>query len=167
MEKEMAISYLKSAMKAELDGINIYQTAAEKTTDQEVKTWFIERANEEKQHFNYLLQYFNEINDKPGMDMEELKIELKDEPQSIMFSPNFLKRVGEKQILFSAISTSVLLEKNAIDFYTKCAELINTTALHKLFVYLAEWEKKHYEVLLEIQKESETFYWEQNQFSPF
>jgi rubrerythrin len=78
-----------------------------------------------------------------------------------------VRRIGEDQALFSAISTALLLEKDAIDHYRKCEQETDILTLKSFFRLLTQWEMKHYEELAEIQKASERYYWEANNFEPF
>ena len=82
-------------------------------------------------------------------------------------SDSFLRRIGEDQYLFSAISTALLLEKDAIDHYRKSSKETDTLTLKSFFDILVTWEQKHYDDLLQIQKDSEGYYWDKNQFQPF
>lgn len=164
--KENLLASLKKAMQGEMDSVTLYKNAAAHSADPEVKDFFIARGEEEKHHYNYLLKYYQEIsNDMQPSDMSgELKA-FKD--MNPIFSGNFLKRIGEDQYLFSAISTALLLEKDAIDHYRKCSEETDNLTLKSFYNLLVTWEQVHYDDLLVIQKESETYYWELNNFEPF
>ncbi|HRY83756.1 MAG TPA: ferritin family protein [Candidatus Cloacimonadota bacterium] len=164
--KENLLASLKKAMQGEMDSVTLYKNAAAHSADREVKDFFTARGEEEKRHFNYLLKYYQEISsdllpsDMPG----ELKAFQDMNP---IFSGSFLKRIGEDQYLFSAISTALLLEKDAIVHYRKCAEETDNLTLQSFYNLLISWEQVHYDDLLSIQKEAESYYWEINQFEPF
>jgi rubrerythrin len=151
-------------MQGEKDSVTLYQNAAQHADSSEVKEFFTQRAEEEKQHYNYLVQYHNEITD----DLEINNLELNaTEAFHPIISDEFLQRIGQNQVLFSAISTAVLLEKDAISHYQMCAETAPNVTLKAFFKVLTEWEISHYEECLQIQKDSETYYWQLNQFEPF
>ena len=164
--KENLLASLKKAMQGEMDSVTLYNNAAAHSADGEVKEFFSSRGEEEKRHYNYLLKYYQEISsDQQPSDMSgELKA-FKD--LNPIFSGSFLKRIGEDQYLFSAISTALLLEKDAIDHYRKCSEETDNITLQSFYNLLVTWEQVHYDDLLVIQKESETYYWELNNFEPF
>ncbi len=168
MSKEQLLLEIKKGMKAEMDSVIIYQKALDDADDQEVKDFFSERIEEEKKHYNYLLNYYNAVD--AGREMvdftEGLEVETTEDRESI-FSDNFLKRIGEKQTLFSAISTSVLLEKEAMQFYKNLAQDVDDVELKSFFNKMGHWETEHYLDVLHIQKEAERHYWEINQFEPF
>jgi rubrerythrin len=162
--KDVLVNAVKGGMKAEMDAVTLYTNAAEKSNDSEVKKFFFDRAEEEKKHYNFLLSFYEALD---GMgDMSEIKI--KDPAISPAISESFVKRISEDQFLFSAISTAVLLEKNGIDYYRKCVEDTKSIqALSDFFHVLVDWEKKHYDELLKIQKDAEEIYWRFNRFEPF
>jgi len=163
--KEDLLRSIKKAMQGEMDSVTLYQSAAEHAKDPEVKEFFHRRREEERAHYNYLLQYYQEIsNDLQPSDLSrELNAQ---KPMNPIISDAFLKRIGEDQFLFSAISTALLLEKDAIEHYRQCGETDNLT-LKSFYGILEKWEMKHYEDLLKIQKDAEEYYWRINQFEPF
>ncbi|MCB5230282.1 MAG: ferritin family protein [Candidatus Cloacimonas sp.] len=165
MKKEQLLEAIKKAMRAELDSVNLYQSALNASDDQEVKDFFQERVDEEKRHYNYLLNYYKEIeSDKKLTDLGDIFSEPEAET---IFSEGFLRRIGEKQVLFSAISTAVLLEKEALQHYKNLAQDTDEQELKDFFSHMGSWETQHYMDVLKIQQEAEKFYWEINDFEPF
>lgn len=164
--KEELLALLKKAMQGEMDSITLYQDAADHSTDEEVKGFFIERRDEEKQHYNFLLTHYKQLSE--GEELVDFKGEFDalGERHPII-SDEFMKRIGEDQYLFSAISTALLLEKNAIDHYRESANMTKSNTLGKFFAFMEEWEKRHYDDLVEVQKQAEGFYWDTNKFEPF
>ncbi len=164
--KEHLINSIKKAMQGEMDSVSLYQNAADKSSDHEVKSFFVERREEERRHYNYLLDYYQQLtNDLQPADLSD-KLAAENLEKSI-FSDSFIRRIGEDQALFSAISTALLLEKDAIDHYRKCETETDILTLKSFFAMLAKWEMKHYEELVDIQKDAERYYWEANSFEPF
>ncbi len=164
--KEQLLDSLKKAMKGEMDSVTLYTSAANHSHDPEVKEFFMHRREEERQHYNYLLQYYQEISNdlQPSELLDRMPAQI---GGNQMFSADFLKRIGEDQILFSAISTALLLEKDAIEHYRKAMQETDILTLKSFYELLIKWESKHYDDLLQVQKESEEYYWRINQFEPF
>jgi rubrerythrin len=160
------INSIKKAMQGEMDSINLYQNAADHSSDHEVKEFFLSRREEESQHYNYLLDYYQQLSSdlQPADISSEL---LKENLEKSIFSDSFVKRIGEDQALFSAISTALLLEKDAIDHYRKCEEQTDIMSLKSFFGILVKWEMKHYDELVQIQQDAERYYWQENRFEPF
>ncbi len=168
MEKKKILDALKKGMKGEMDSINLYQQAADNAEEGgEVEDFFEERIDEEKTHYNYLLKYYKAIkNDKSIKDISK-EFPSVEEEKSPIISDEFYKRIGEKQYLFSAISTAALLELESIKHYEKWASLSEEKELKDFYQKLADWERQHYEDVLEIEKEAEKEYWIKNRFTPF
>lgn len=89
MNNKEILTALKNAMRGEMDSINIYQNALANSKDAEVISFFNVMVEEERRHYNYLLEYYKTIiNDK------QLKtIDTKD-TENMIFSDNFLMRIG-------------------------------------------------------------------------
>ena len=162
MKKNEILSDLKNAMRGELDSINIYQNALANSNDEEVKRFFNNMVEEEQRHYNYLLEYYQFITNE-----EELKLIDTKDTKNMIFSDNFIQRIGSNQMLFSAISVATLLEKNAFEFYQSSAEQTDDKVLKKFFEKMVTWEKQHYDDLLKIADEAENTYWQKNRFEPF
>jgi rubrerythrin len=164
--KEQLLSSLKKAMQGEMDSVTLYQNAANHSSDPEVKEFFQSRREEERLHYNYLLQYYQEIsNDLQPSDLSDsIGNDWYNHP---MISAAFLKRIGEDQVLFSAISTALLLEKDAIEHYRNSMNETDNLTLKSFYELMIRWESKHYDDLLAVQKEAEEYYWQKNQFEPF
>jgi rubrerythrin len=164
--KEQLLVSLKKAMQGEMDSVTLYESAAKHAADNEVKDFFLSRKEEERLHYNYLLQYYQEIsNDLQPSDLSKTINEAFGD--HALISQSFMRRIGEDQVLFSAISTALLLEKDAIEHYRKSLEQTDNLTLKGFYELMIRWESKHYDDLLVVQKEAEQYYWQINQFEPF
>jgi rubrerythrin len=164
MKKQM-IDALMEGIKGELDGISIYEAAAERS-EGEVKAFFLERSAEEKAHYNWLVGYYQKLLKADANHEDLLPGKLPDKPNPII-SAEFLDRIGSDKFLSAAISSSILLEYNAIKHYKKSAEISDEPEVIKLFTELASWEKEHYEMLLKIQDETRVSWFNTQNFEPF
>ncbi|MBP7205803.1 MAG: ferritin family protein [Candidatus Cloacimonetes bacterium] len=164
--KDEMLQMIKKAMQGEKDSVTLYENAAARADEPEVEEFFASRAEEERRHYNHLLNHHQQIsgNLQPPAPAEELS-EAR-EARSI-FSESFIRRIGGDQYLFSAISTALLLEKDAFEHYGENARKAEDPELKQFFSLLEEWEKRHYDELLRIQQAAERYYWEINSFEPF
>ncbi len=167
MNKSKLLEAIKGGLKGELESINNYKRALENADENSVVAFLEGRIEEEKLHFNYLLEYYNQINGCDSGDGFDLDVPELPAQESPLISAEFIKRIAGKQILFSCFSTAALLEKNAMDFYRACAADTEIPELNDFFEMMTEWESVHYQDILNIQKEAEGFFWEVNQFAPF
>jgi len=162
MEKNEMLSALKNAMRGEMDSIGVYKNALANSKDEEVKRFFKNLVEEEQRHYNYLLEYYQFITNE-----EEIRVIDTKDAENMIFSDNFINRIGSTQILFSAISVATLLEKNTFEFYQRSADQTDDKVLKNFFEKMVVWEKKHYDDLLKIADEAENTYWQKNRFEPF
>ncbi len=165
MEKRELLEAIRKGIMAERDSIELYQKALDSSEDQEVRSFFQERVDEEKKHYDYLIQYYKDISE--DRELIDYTHDLSDIEAEKIFSDDFLKRIAEKQILFSAISTAVLLEKDSLQHYKNLAQDAEQPELKSFFSRMGHWETEHYIDVLHIQKEAEKYYWELNDFEPF
>lgn len=159
------LAAIKAGMKGELDSVTVYEDAAKAATGQ-VREFFAERAETEKQHFNYLLAYYR--NKVVHLTPERnIQAELGGGWRSAIIGKDFLGQVAASRHLTAAIAAALHLEKDAVELYTDWASRTQTPELKNLLEMLAGWEKKHYDDLLIIQEELERHYFDINNFQPF
>jgi rubrerythrin len=155
---------LTDAMEIELNGVEFYKTASQKTYDKQAKEVFDFLSKEEIKHFKALKDLYDAL--KNGKD---IIINLTNEkpPNKAIFSDEFRKNLTGKNYEFSAISTGLLLEESSMEFYGKQKEKAENLKIKGLFAELEKWETVHYEMLLREYNEIKEQYWEANNFSPF
>ncbi|MDD3536024.1 MAG: ferritin family protein [Candidatus Cloacimonetes bacterium] len=165
-QREELLLALKKAMQGEMDSVNLYKNAANHAKDPEVKKFFSERMNEEQLHYNHILEYYKQIsnNQEPRGVSQELEPE---KMEAQIFTNDFMKRIGEDHVLFSAISTALLLELRAMEHYAKLEAEQKHPTLKSFFAVMKKYEQIHYDDLAKIQKEAEEYYWQVNDWQPF
>lgn len=166
MDQDRLMAALKGGMKGELDSISVYEDAAA-ASEGEVSSFFRDRAEEEKRHFNWLLGLHAEITGGRVPAGDPALEALSSDVISPIPSENFLRRVGASRQLSAAISAALLLEVEAIRAYRQKAGECDIPAVASFFRSLVAWEDRHYHDLLLIQEESERFYWEAARWEPF
>lgn len=166
MEKEKAAEALKESMAIELQGREFYLVAAEKTEDQRAKEIFSFLSQEEQKHFQYVRNAYDNI-----MEGKAFLLEIPEAPepyvQAEIFSPEFRKRIGEKNFAASALGIGILLEKNSFELYSNLAQMASSEQLRNLYLHLSKWEKTHYEMLNREWESIKEDFWAQNHFAPF
>jgi rubrerythrin len=168
MDRKKAIEGLKIALQTELNGIQFYKMAAEKTEDKKGKEVFKMLANDEVKHFEELKKHFRSLTSSnkwaPSITLGEASFMFTGE--SPIFSEELKSRVKEKHFEMSALSIGALLESNSIDFYRKMKEQTEDPTAKELFTRLQKWEQKHLEAItrqLDVLKEE---YWAEQHFAP-
>jgi rubrerythrin len=165
MDKKRKLDILKDAMEIELNGIELYKTAAEKTEDEQAKEMFHFLADEEVKHFNALKQMYEETNNGKKVIIN-LPTEGKPKFGEI-FSKKFKENLKGKNYEYSVLKTGLLLEQNSQEFYRKQKESAETPEEKELFKKLESWEGTHYKMLLKEYNDMKISFWESNNFQPF
>lgn len=165
---EKVTAGLKQAILAEMDGRHFYLMAAEKTSDSKGKEVFLQLADEELEHHQFLKKQYQAIlqNGRPDSQLK-LGAQRPLGGESPIFSPALKKRLGQAQYEMSALSIGLQLEQNAMNFYRTQAEQAAEPTIRRFFQELAEWENNHYRALLAQQEALKEDYWSGSGFAPF
>ncbi len=168
MDKDKMIEAIKTGLQTELNGIQFYQLAAQRTSDEKGKAVFTLLANDEIKHFKELQKHYQSVMKSnkwaPAISIGEAKTIFKGE--SPIFSKELKGRVKETHFEMSALSIGALLESNSIDFYKKMVDETDDPIAKELFNKLWKWEQGHLEAItkqLDLLKED---YWADQNFSP-
>jgi rubrerythrin len=167
MNKEKLLESIKGGIKGELDSINLYSQALQYAQNKDVMEFLENRIKEEQKHYNYLLEYYHQVENDHKLSAVPAELQDQQNEYSPIITDEFLDRIASEQILFSTFSTAALLEKNSMDYYKKCAKEVDEPTLKKFYEKLVDWEATHYEDVLSIQKQAEKAYWRKNRFEPF
>lgn len=167
MDKEKALKGIKIALQTELNGIEFYRIAAEKSEDKKGKEVFQMLASDEEKHYNELKrQYQHLIEDNEWLVSTELSKPPVFADENPIFSNELKNRIQDRHFEMSALSIGALLETNSIDFYRKMKEEADDPVARQLFENLQSWEEKHLEAItkqLDLLKEE---YWADAHFTP-
>ncbi len=159
---------IKTAMRSELEGRELYKSIAEKTDDEKAKNVFLAMSEEENMHFETLQQILKHIVKKEEFKIGEIEKKFNfDNTVSPIFSEEFKNRIKEKHYEMSALSIAIKLEYDSFIFYSNAEKEVEDKGLKQFFYYLSEWEKTHYDNLNKQMKFLEDDYFMANQFSPF
>ena len=165
MNKEKRLEILRNAMEIELNGIELYRTAAEKTADHQAREMFNFLADEEVKHFELLKKMYDEINNG---NKTEIKLPIQGKPKfGKIFSEKFMENLKGKNYEYSVLTTGLLLEQNSQEFYRKQKELAEDEEEKALFEKLEKWESSHYQMLFDEYNNMKLKFWEDNNFQPF
>ncbi len=167
MEVKKALEGLKIAMQTELNGIEFYKMAAEKTEDSKGKQVFKTLAEDEIKHFKELKrQYEHLLKDNDWLSRIEMGAPSDFVGESPIFTDDIKTRIKERHFEMSALSIGALLESNSIDFYRKMKEESDDPVAKQLFEQLQKWEEKHLGAItkqIDLLKEE---FWADAQFTP-
>ena len=167
MNEERLQILLEQALQTERDGFALYSMAAERAEDPGAREMFRRLAEDEKHHHETLQKQYMALHGGEGWRADvPLETPGDELTPSEVFSPSFRERIQGKHVEASALSIGLLLERNAIAFYSKLSEEAETEALKVFFRQLADWEDSHYQLLLRLDEDLKEDYWTRNRFAP-
>lgn len=165
MTENSALDILKNAILLEKRGKAFYRTAANQSTNKDVKDFFETMAAEEVQHVKILSDQFKALK-------ETGKFSAPDTTKTGTISQNVLtpevkERIAAADFEAAAISAAMLMEERAIALYGNRGREAQDPEEKKLYLWLADWEKEHLEFLAAIDAELKERIWNDSGFWPF
>ncbi len=155
---------LQTAIKGEIEGRELYKTAAEKTEDKKAKEVFTLLADEEQSHLNSLVQMAKDYDEGKDISMPSLPSPASfEDAESPIFTKEFKGKVADFDM--TALSIGIKLELESEKFYRETGEEASQTEVKNFFSRLADWEKGHYEYLQKQVSFFESYY--SNKYSFF
>ncbi len=161
------LAALQRAMEFERDGHQFYRMAARQSNAPNATTMFEHLADEERRHYEALQRKYRALLDTGTWSSEAAWGEVwSPEKADPIFSDDFLARIQGQHLEAAALSIGILLEKQAIAFYTAQAEAADAEPVRAFFQELATWEEGHYRMLLREDEDLRDDYWQANRFEP-
>lgn len=139
---------LKTAIKGEIEGRELYKTTAEKTTDKKAKEVFQMLADEEQKHLDSLVDIARDYEEGKEVSVPDLpKPASFEDAESPIFTRDFKNHVEEKNFEMASMSIGIKLELESVKAYKEMAQEAKEEKLKNFFNFLADWENGHYEFL--------------------
>lgn len=159
---KVELEIIKQAIINEVEGYEFYKLASAHGGGAG-KEAFMELANEELKHIEYLNKLFNQIKDTKDHDFE-LAFEV-DPPSPDIYKWNKVKDLSS--LAMSVFSIGMQMEKDAILFYQNAKETTNISAAKKLFDILIKWEKVHLDQFTSQFNLYKEEWWNEQGYAPF
>jgi rubrerythrin len=158
------LEVIKQAILNEVEGYEFYKLASEKAVSGGSKDAFLELANEELKHVEYLKELFDKIKGNPTEDFElAFNTELP--------SPGIYKwekmDVDMLALAMSVFGIGMQMEKDSIEFYKKAKENTKFEAAAKLYDTLIKWEFVHLNQFTEQYEMYRKDWWNEQNFAPY
>jgi rubrerythrin len=161
-KKELEV--IKQAILNEVEGYEFYNMAAKHAAKGESKTAFLELANEELKHVEYLQKLFAKIKDNKEDDLS-LALE-SDIPSPNIYNWDKVER-EQSSLAMSVFNIGIQMERDSIEFYEEAKKNTELKEARELYDILIKWEKVHLDQFItqyNIQKEN---WWADQNFAPF
>ncbi|MFW5708266.1 MAG: ferritin-like domain-containing protein [Bacteroidota bacterium] len=159
---------LKQAIIMENRGKSLYQMVAAQTPSEEVKNIFTTMADEEQMHIEFLSKQFAHYQKHKSFDVNQLETAAEEEAvANSILTEKIKKDISGAGFEAAAISAAIDMENKSIEVYQKRADESTDPNEKELYQFLADWEKGHHKLLLELNKQLTEKVWYDNNFWPF
>lgn len=162
--KNRELDVIKQAILNEVEGYEFYQMAANQAGTGDSKEAFMELANEELKHVEYLKLLFNKIKNSTEDDIS-LAFDAKPPSPDIY---NW-KKVDKEYIstAMSVFSIGIQMEKSSIEFYEDAKAKTEIKEAKELYDLLIKWEYVHLEQFTNQYNSYKDQWWFDQGFAPF
>lgn len=144
---DATLAALQMAIQTEIDGYNFYQRFAEQTEDPNAQAMFEQLAQDEVMHLE-LLRNTKAMLEESGEWAEYRGVS----PGPVEGAPIFSRERVEQNLVaytsdLSALRVAFLIEKDAVDFYTRAAAETDDPNGKRMFRDLVKMEQGHLKLL--------------------
>lgn len=167
MEKQTALDILKSAILLEQRGRAFYQKVSEQTKNDSVKQFFGQMAEEENHHIHVLSRQYKHYKDNQTFMLESFDDTDQNQTANKILSQDIKDKISSAEFEAAAISAAISMEERAIRLYSRRADETDDAQEKALYQWLADWERGHLNILVDLDKALVEKIWHDNQFWPF
>jgi len=136
------VEVFKQAILNEVEGYEFYKMAAYNTTEDEVKKAFLNLANEELKHIDWLKDAFKKLS---GNSDDQVKLATIENPPSPAIFRWENLQAQNANIAVTVFGIGMEMERASVVFYDKAAKETSIEAARQLFEVLSKWEQVHLE----------------------
>ena len=168
MESNKVTDILKQAIIMENRGKSLYAKVAEQTQSEDVRKIFDLMAKEEQLHIEFLSKQY--VHYQKTGQFETLSFEKsagEDTIANMIFTEKVKKDISGAGFEAAAISAAIDMESKSIEVYAARAEEATDPNEKELYDWLANWEKGHHKMLIDLNNELTEKVWHDNNFWPF
>lgn len=168
MTSNTVTDILKKAVIMEARGKALYAKVAEQTTSEGVKKIFNVMADEEQLHIEFLQKQLVHYKKTGKFDQNELdKASADDSIANTILTDSVIKEISGAGFEAAAISAAIDMENKSIEVYSaRALEAVDPNE-KELYDWLANWEKGHLKLLIDLNTQLTEQVWYDNNFWPF
>ncbi len=168
MTTQNVTDILKQAIIMEHRGKALYEQVAQQTGNEDVKKIFNVMAEEEQTHIDFLQKQLAHYSKQGSFDKNELESAPGHEAiANTILSEAMIKDISGSGFESAAISAAIDMENKSVEVYSKRAAETKDPNEKELFEWLANWEKGHHKLLIDLNKQLTEKVWYDNNFWPF
>jgi rubrerythrin len=157
------VDILRRAYQVEVDGETFYSMTAERAARPAVQRLFVQLAQDERQHQDYLHQVASHYRDKghaafkvPG------SVPDRSEFTSAVFTDEVRQQAQGADFEAGVLSVGMTIETNAIAVYTDAAKTADNDHVRAFYQFLAIWERQHLIALQNAYKAVRSDFWQKS-----
>lgn len=159
-----ALEILKQAILLEKRGRSFYQKVAEQAEDDAVRSFFEFMRDEEVEHIRILVDQYKAVKENGSFSPGSLEKEAEAGVASVVLDKATKKKIAAAGFEAAAIGAAISMEDNAVKVYSERSEATADEEEKKLYAWLADWERQHLNMLLDIDKDLKEEIWFDNNF---
>lgn len=168
MASNSVIDILKKAVIMEARGKALYQKVAEQTNSPDVRKIFSVMAEEEQLHIDFLQKQLAHYRKTGKFDQNELdKASGDDVIANTILTDTIIKEISGAGFEAAAISAAIDMENKSVEVYSARANEAEDPNEKELYAWLADWERGHHKLLIELNQQLTEQVWYDNNFWPF
>lgn len=165
MKNNQPVEIIKGALLLERKGKSFYQTVASQTKSETVKQIFSMMAAEEEQHVRILTQQYVKLVHEGKLAEMHYDAQPTDVASEVL-NQKIRTEINAAGYEAAAISAAIGMEDKAIEYYSSQAEKATSPIEKELFQWLANWEKTHLKLLIDLDNNLREDVWYDNNFWP-
>ena len=167
MKNSKLLDIIKSALLLEIRGEAFYRKVADSSENSGIKNIFDIMAKEEVLHADILREKYSEVTKGGKLTSFERPVNQYESASKHVLSESMKTQIAAAGFEAAAISAAIDMESKAIRLYSESSDNATDTAEKQLFNWLAEWEKGHHKLLIDLDNDLKERIWNDNQFWPF
>ncbi|MFO7977659.1 MAG: ferritin family protein [Bacteroidales bacterium] len=169
MKDNEVTDILKKAIIMEHRGKSLYEQVAAQTKSPDAAKIFRVMAKEEQLHIDLLMKQYSSYQNTGTFEKNELinPSEADEAIAGMILTDKIRKDISGAGFEAAAISAAIDMENKSIEVYATRAQEATDANEQELFQWLADWEKGHHKLLIDLNKQLTEKVWYDNQFWPF
>ncbi|MBT8351638.1 MAG: ferritin family protein [Deltaproteobacteria bacterium] len=167
MTESKSLEIIKHAILLERRGRAFYRKVSEQTEDSAVREFFEMMAGEENKHISVLSEQYNLLQKEGHFSSAFSDISDTGATITEALSNEIKEKISAASYESAAISAAIGFEENAVKLYSSRADETEDPEEKKIYTWLANWERQHSKMLVEIDKALVETIWMDNKFWPF
>ncbi|WP_313343334.1 ferritin family protein [Sedimentibacter sp.] len=160
------LSVISQAILNEIEGFEFYNLAANQSATAGTKEAFLELANEELKHADYLKKLWKKLSDGNEVKIEDIIGSGIDIPSPEIYRWDKIDK-NSSSVAMSIFGIGMQMEKSSIDFYEEAKSKLSSQASKDLIDLLISWEKVHLNQFSNQYSLLKEDWWAEQGFAPF